>query len=645
MTDLRTSIVVDLAGNLERRARQFGQSFGRLSQVGQQQLGRLQRNVDLLSRGVDRLGNRYTALLTGAGGAGALRFVTSLDSRLRRLQTSSSATAEQISKLNDEIFRVANQPDIRVDPSEITSAIETIVEMVGDIDFASNNVRNIGLALQASGADGADVGGFMAELQKKGIRDSKDVLATIDALVQQGKAGAFVFKDLANQGSRLFVSYKKQGQDSVVELGALVQVVRQATGSSEQATTSVEALFRTLQDVQKVKDIEQKIGVQVRVRDANGKPTKEIRNVTDILTELVDKTKGDPFILGRVFDAEAMRAINGLLINGNMELLKRLRTIKATGEVIQQDAKINAESAASAGRSIVTALQKAADRKLTEPLQNMADALNSIDPERLDAIVDRVIKIGATVGAVVIGLKTVKLIAGTISAVRGARGGAVGNALTAAAGGMTPVPVIVVGGSLGGGAGGYGGLNKAAAGYSFTDSLAPKLIAPKGRIARFLAGGSRSARLLRGGGRLLGRFGGPLALLSGGAMLADTLLDDHKSTTAKIVDSSSIIGGTGGALAGAAAGAALGSVVPVIGTAVGGIIGGILGSLGGEFAARKGAQYLTAADIGREVGKAVNDKTEVHVKIDQEGRGGIVGTRGRNRRKVTVDTGIMLATP
>jgi len=43
-----------------------------------------------------------------------------------------------------------------------------------------------------------------------------------------------------------------------------------------------------------------------------------------------------------------------------------------------------------------------------------------------------------------------------------------------------------------------------------------------------------------------------------------------------------VIGGTGGALAGAAGGAALGSVVPVLGTAAGAIVGGILGAAGGS---------------------------------------------------------------
>ncbi|QCO66986.1 KTSC domain-containing protein [Luteimonas yindakuii] len=47
------------------------------------------------------------------------------------------------------------------------------------------------------------------------------------------------------------------------------------------------------------------------------------------------------------------------------------------------------------------------------------------------------------------------------------------------------------------------------------------------------------------------------------------------------VNSTSVVGGTGGWIAGAAAGAAVGSAVPLIGTAVGGVVGGIVGSLTG----------------------------------------------------------------
>jgi hypothetical protein len=236
------------------------------------------------------------------------------------------------------------------------------------------------------------------------------------------------------------------------------------------------------------------------------------------------------------------------------------------------------------------------------------------------------------IGGIVLALKGTRLIAGTIGAVRGARGGGATNALGGM--GMTPVPVIIVGGmpGMGGGAGGgyVGG------GYNSAKSLGGNAAKRGGRIARFA----------RGSGRMLGRMGGPITALMGAGLLANTLMDNQKSTTAKVVGSASIVGGAGGGLAGAKIGAVIGTMIaPGIGTAIGAALGSAGGYLAGEFAARKSAQYLTAADIGREVGKAIDGKTDVNIKIDAEGRSLVQTGRGRNRRNVNVDTGIMMQTP
>lgn len=642
MADVRTSVIVDLAGNLDRRSRQFAQSLGRFSTVGRQHLARLQRSTELLGRGVDRLGNRYSALLTGAAGVGALRFVSNLSERMTYLGIQANISADELNKLKQEIFQTANAPDIRVDPKQILSAVEAIVEKTGDLKFARDNLRNIGLAIRATDSEGAAIGEITSEFEKMGLVIRNDVAEALDILTVQGKEGAFTLQNLAALGPRVVTAYTalgRKGIPAIRELGATLQVIRQGTGSAEQAATAFEAVLNTLSNDDKLKLL-QKRGIQVFDVDALKQGREVLRPINEIMVEILKAAGGKRSVLSTIFDDEAIKSFNAIgaefARTGGTASLEKFLNVQADGTTIVKDSARAAREANAALQSLFTTLQGAADRTLAGPIQNVADAVNSLEPERLDAIVDRMIKIGEAVGAAVIGLKAIRLVAGTISTVRGARGGVGGNALTAAAGaagGMTPVPVIVVGGSLGGGFGGSAATGAAAGGYKST-------------LAGYGARGSRLSRLVSGGGKLLGRFGGPLALLTSGLLLADTLTDDNKSTTAKIVDSSSIAGSTGGGLAGAAAGAAIGSVVPVIGTALGGIIGGILGAYGGEFLGRKSGEYLTAADIGREVAKSIEGKTDVNIKIDNDGRARLANRFAQGgRRNVTVDTGLMLDTP
>ena len=64
---LKTSLVIDLAGNMQTRARQYGQSLTTMGKAGQAAMRGLKSSAAAAGRGLDTLGNRYTAVITGAG--------------------------------------------------------------------------------------------------------------------------------------------------------------------------------------------------------------------------------------------------------------------------------------------------------------------------------------------------------------------------------------------------------------------------------------------------------------------------------------------------------------------------------------------------------------------------------------------------
>lgn len=446
---LRTSFIIDLSGNLSGQANRFLGSLNRLGSGGSRSMQILQRSVHLTGQGIDRLGNRYTALLTGAAGIGAARQVMALETRFTRLGIQANRSNEEISNLKKEIYEAAKAPDIRVDPGEITGAIEDIVEKTGDLKFARDNIRNIGLAIQATGAQGKDIGQIMAEFQKMGIIDPKLVMEAMDTLNVQGKEGAFTLQNLASLGPRVVTAYTSMGRGGVGairEMGAALQVIRMGTGSSEQAATAFEAVMRTLGDKQKVALL-QKGGIKV-FDPVEAKKGKEVlRPINELMAEIVKKTGGKKTLLSQVFDAEAMRAFNAASAEyqrtGSMETLKKFAQIQGDGTTTIKDSARAAMTASAAMTNLLTVWKQFADDQLTEPIKKLTEYLDNLKP----GTVERWLNIAKYVALIGGGLILARKGFGLYSSARDmfGKGGAKAGGSAGGLGGYGgPVPVYVV---------------------------------------------------------------------------------------------------------------------------------------------------------------------------------------------------------
>lgn len=143
------------------------------------------------------------------------------------------------------------------------------------------------------------------------------------------------------------------------------------------------------------------------------------------------------------------------------------------------------------------------------------------------------------------------------------------------------------------------------------DSKKPPPPKKAGKFARaaesVLQGGVKAGQWMR-----TPKGAGVTSAVVGTAMLVPTLMDENTSTADKVQATSETVGGAAGAWAGAAAGAALGSFIPVVGTAIGGLIGGALGYAGGEWLGGKAAEQVTQSlDLTVKLEGAPGTKAEV----------------------------------
>ena len=390
MSNLRTSIILNMTGNLGNQSRAAGRDLHNMGQRGARAISLMNRGLSGLGRGLDALGNRYTAFITGAGAAGAVRMVANLERRMTRLGIQAGKSADEMERLKNAVYAASRDQGTLIDPGELLGAVEEITEKTGDLNFATENLKNFAAAIQATGAEGKSIGGIAAEFQKMGIVEPKKVLEALDILTVQGKEGAFTLQNLADLGPRVVTAYTSMGRTGVPairEMGAALQVIRQGTGSSEMAATAFEALIRTFGDANKIKLLG-KQGIQIFDPAALKKGQEVLRPINELMAEIIQKTNGRKSIMSQIFDAEAIRAFNAGISEyqrtGSVLSLKKFFSVQADGKTILADSARAAKDFQSAMTYLTTSFQVFADRELTEPIKAVAGYLNSLEPGTVD---------------------------------------------------------------------------------------------------------------------------------------------------------------------------------------------------------------------------------------------------------------------
>lgn len=565
MKKLKAQLELGLLGNIPSQCSKFAASFAGLANSGRQSLGVLGNYAGKTEDVLGRVYNRTTGILSGIGFSISGKYAADMETRLASLGIVADRSTKEMEALNEQIYRVAQERDINIDPSELLSAIEKISAKTGDLDFGIENIKNLAYAISATRSAGEDIGALAGDLfEKFGIRNADSILSTLGLLANQGKLGAFELKDLATQGERVTAAYAamgRKGPNAVAEMGALLQMAKKGTGSAEQAATAFEAVIRNLTDKDKIEQLED---AGIKMRNVNG----EFRSAVDIIKDIIIRTKGDTTMLGDVFDTFAKRGINvmaagyaelrkeGKNVEESFEMISKFQNASRDGQVVINDSIIMAKTFNSAVTSLKTALSQKVFTELTPYLQNLADAINATSPEQIREYLEIAKNTFLGLGALWLGAKALRIGSGLVGAIGGKSGvGIAAGGLASLAGG-TPVPVWIVNSG--------------------------RLAADIKSISKNMAA---TGGLMANGMRMLGRLGAVGAIAYGGyeAMTADNAQEMGKGI-------------------GTALGGAIGLLGGPIGVAVGSVVGRYLGGYVGE----KVEDYVQAEsfeDKGKIVGK------------------------------------------
>ncbi|EFA3549724.1 phage tail protein [Escherichia coli] len=370
---LSTEIMINLAGNLTAKARQYGANMSQFARNHQKAMRLVKATTEAAGRSLDTLGNRYTAMIAGLGSSLTIKQVADFDAQMRRMGTDAQLTTEQVKTLHDKIRDVSNQKDIRIDASALGQGASELLGKTGDYQYVVDNLRNMGLMMQAFGVDGQVAAGLMAQFWEKNVRGADAVNNMMDRLYSQFAVGSVSVADVARAAPKLFSIIQDQGPEAIAQMGAFAQVFAKNKGSIDETVTSIQAMYASLSDKKNIEFLK-KNGIDVFV-----KGTKDIKKPYELMMEILKRAKYDPLKLQDVFDQTGMQGIKALLNPENRQLMEQM--IYGTIELgsTQKAAQTNAEGFNAAMQSLNNEWQRFAEGQLAKPVQELADALNSVD--------------------------------------------------------------------------------------------------------------------------------------------------------------------------------------------------------------------------------------------------------------------------
>ncbi|WP_421380329.1 phage tail tape measure protein [Paraburkholderia sp. DD10] len=548
------------------------------------------------------------------------------------------ARTAQEASMGERIRRDAR--DNGIGRNELADAVNQMVaggmEVSRALDFAPLAAK---FAI-GQGATTVETARMIQALQQNArITDPKQMAKAFEAIAFLGKEGSFESADMARWFPVLLAEMQKigiTGQDSVTQLGAMLQVQMKTAGTADEAANNLKNWFSKIGSNETANNYK-KAGVdyEAKMREAIGKgwstleasfvlarayiertdPAKA-KQLADAATRIngeadPDKRRAqiaafeDTMKTGDLFnDMQVKAALTAYLQNADLYQKLKRESAQASGEIAKDLA--DRRDASKQVWSEVGQQWNDAMRSIGDALRPVTDAVGHATKtagEGLTKITDAAPKTTMAVAGVAAGLIAYRgakslfqigrgaldIARGSILVARGGKaGGAAGpvgraiEALGSAAASAGVQRVFVV--NMPGGSTGFGG----AAG-AIADELAAA--GKRGSAGGAAARGGRFARVFGAARGVLGRvmpYAGKLAMagtvlkLGLAANNAYAVATGDDTRAAKAQGFAGIAGSLAGGVLGAKVGAMIGAFGGPVGAAVGGLAGGALGTFAGE---------------------------------------------------------------
>jgi TP901 family phage tail tape measure protein len=218
-----------------------------------------------------------------------------VDKGLIRMRDLALETAQPISALKDGM-------------ASLTSAGQSFTESLAMLPAIARTA-------QASGATTTDIANSSLAIIRHLKVETKDLQKAQDMITRGGELGQFELKDMARYLPSMAPAAKAvgfEGTKGLAQMVAMLQVIREGTGTAEEAASSANNIFAKMESEETSKKFK-KMGVDLRKEMESARKNGD--NLIDTFVKLTDKAlKGDMSKLPQLFtDMEFARGMRALL--------------------------------------------------------------------------------------------------------------------------------------------------------------------------------------------------------------------------------------------------------------------------------------------------------------------------------------------
>ncbi|MFQ1018672.1 hypothetical protein ACGH6R_02495 [Gilliamella sp. CG13] len=424
----KAQFVVDLTGNVAQRAKSFGSSISAMGRTGSRSMQMLSSAMSASNRMLDKFDNKLVGFATGGGLVMAAKKVGDWQQQLTELGTRYNLTAEQSDGLLNTVY--ATGAAYKMPYSDVITALDKMLERTNDVSGSISNVDNIAKAIKGLGLNADEAGAHVAQLMNKGVT-SDNINKLFNGVASASKIGTGNIREQFAGIVELTKNTQWQSPEQLMQLLAIQRLSDAQLGNSADAASALKSFADTIKD-KKAQQILKLNGIDV-YSDAN---KLQFKDPAQLLLEIGNRSKFKEHNLKTIFPENLIKTTQAFANSEQQQ--KLLAGVKIEDGLLESKTSKNINTFNGALTSLTNAGERWAQLKLAKPIQDLADAINSLTPEQLDAYTSKLETGAKIIGGAIAARYVYRGYRGIKNMLGGHKlGGAIDSAVSSA--GATPV--------------------------------------------------------------------------------------------------------------------------------------------------------------------------------------------------------------
>ena len=339
---------------------------------------------------------RTSALVAGVttyAGKAAIEQAAESERTLTRIGITAEATRAEMETVGRELLKIGD--DVSLPYQSMVQGLDSLTASGRNLNESMDFLPSVAATAQASGADITEIATTADAMSRSLKISSGEMQRAFDILVAGGKAGKFELKDMARYLPTLAPAMKAlgyEGLDGLKKLIAMLQVVREQTGTAEEAATNYQSVLQKMETDRTAKKFK-KFGIDLRKEMEGARAAG--KDVLDVFINLANQAvKGDLSKLPQLFaDAQMAKGMRALMTGADsMErYVAALKNVDGATmrdlNVLLKDQQAKIDKLSNAWGGLVKKIGSKTSSPVTGAISSVLQGINN--SENVDAGLDR----------------------------------------------------------------------------------------------------------------------------------------------------------------------------------------------------------------------------------------------------------------